>query len=332
LIDGPNRNAGLFSRGHYGSNTLIENLAGWAPPTGLFYLGDEEKMVVNPHPARYNNRRVPPIPLLRDPFMRASPRPSLAFTLIELLVVISIVALLVALLLPALKNARETTRRVLCANNQHQIGAAIVMYANEYANWTPTRDFLGGGTASEGVYANAYPSPSGISFPCALGNQLGHFGILNKTWGCPSFQSKNIDPSHWGGWYSWIDNQSALPGTSCYTYQPYHIVGAYICNTINLLVGPAPSIRLDENFSTGVAYKYNRIIMLEDMMAVSPFGEDGWYDDGSLRLFMSCHYDVVNTGGNALRGDGSVAWVRNDPGNWVPAANARWNISETLQQ
>lgn len=53
------------------------------------------------------------------------------FTLIELLVVIAIVALLIALLLPAMARARETARRIVCANNQHQIGIGLTLYADE---------------------------------------------------------------------------------------------------------------------------------------------------------------------------------------------------------
>jgi prepilin-type N-terminal cleavage/methylation domain-containing protein len=58
-------------------------------------------------------------------------RNSNAFTLIELLVVIAVIAILLAILLPALRKARELTRRTVCQANLKQIAIAWNMYLDD---------------------------------------------------------------------------------------------------------------------------------------------------------------------------------------------------------
>ncbi|OHB53856.1 MAG: hypothetical protein A2Y10_00295 [Planctomycetes bacterium GWF2_41_51] len=53
------------------------------------------------------------------------------FTLVELLVVISIIAILLAVLVPALNNAREQARAIVCGSNIKNYGPVLIMYAQD---------------------------------------------------------------------------------------------------------------------------------------------------------------------------------------------------------
>jgi prepilin-type N-terminal cleavage/methylation domain-containing protein len=68
------------------------------------------------------------------------------FTLIELLVVVAIIAVLTALLLPALGQARERARRIVCLSNQKQIYIGSVVYSEDSDDYLPDGGYTTGGT------------------------------------------------------------------------------------------------------------------------------------------------------------------------------------------
>ncbi|MGC9454509.1 MAG: type II secretion system protein [Phycisphaerae bacterium] len=76
--------------------------------------------------------------------------PTSGFTLIELLVVIAIIALLMSILMPALGQAREQARSVVCLTNLRNLGTAIISYGNDHrgfampARYRPDVDPVGG--------------------------------------------------------------------------------------------------------------------------------------------------------------------------------------------
>jgi prepilin-type N-terminal cleavage/methylation domain-containing protein/prepilin-type processing-associated H-X9-DG protein len=63
--------------------------------------------------------------------------PKTGFTLIELLIVIAVIALLAAILFPVLAQARDKARAASCSSNLKQMGAAWLMYAQDYDETFP---------------------------------------------------------------------------------------------------------------------------------------------------------------------------------------------------
>src|SRR3712207_2096902 len=59
------------------------------------------------------------------------------FTLIELLVAIAIIAILAAVLAPVFVQARTKARQASCQSNLRQVGAGLLLYAQDYDGVLP---------------------------------------------------------------------------------------------------------------------------------------------------------------------------------------------------
>jgi prepilin-type N-terminal cleavage/methylation domain-containing protein len=119
------------------------------------------------------------------------------FTLVELLVVIGIIGVLVGLLLPAVQVARESARRMQCANNLKQLGLAAHTFSDTYKFVPPA--FIG--TNAEAVDQNSWATWAALVLPyLEQGNQYNlwdtHYRVARqpsaayqtpiKAYHCPS--------------------------------------------------------------------------------------------------------------------------------------------------
>lgn len=115
------------------------------------------------------------------------------FTLIELLVVIAIIAILTGLLLPALGKARDTVKRIACANNQRNLHQATMYYVDDNGSWLPP------GVDCADYYLNEYlRQPYSVVYTMTPKDQGGFksygFKEMSGVFFCPAISKASNSP------------------------------------------------------------------------------------------------------------------------------------------
>lgn len=122
------------------------------------------------------------------------------FSLVELLVVLAVIGVLVALLLPAVQQARETSRRMACTNNMKQLGIALHVYHDTHLVF-PYREGGYGRHQHNGGTIAPYQRLSGF---VALLPYLEQNAIANEV------QSNGQSKTPWDDWQPWQTSFSSL--------------------------------------------------------------------------------------------------------------------------
>ena len=236
-----------------------------------------------------------------------------AFTLIELLVVVSIIALLVSILLPALGEAREQAKRVVCVSNQHQWAVGTQIYCNDNDDNYPARFNALGERRHNGLlyyYVNESPG-SNLSDQPRI-NLLEIFiepylGDCRVAF-CPSSHNEPIS------WDQQREESLSQYGNE-YVTGNYGLFVGYDRNLSYIGWGPGPVFTGDPQYSEDAFVPPFKCSQASSRMAVSGcYVQNNWSTEEDW--FYYHKYDKTGVtapeGAPAARTDGSAEYVRTE--------------------
>ena len=245
--------------------------------------------------------------------MKLRPHPSggEGFTLIELLTVIAVISTLLAVVVPALKNAKQTVRQVICASQMKQWALAVLAYTNENHNTLP-------------VYSDACDTTNSQNAldPEALWyNRLSEYLTreYQGTWGmhygvrqCPSARANWGDEAVWVGVFFGKYNPNNAP-----FIQPFQWTGSQLirmCDPVKY-----SSIKAPANYLMLLDVRRDIVFDPIYWMWDTDYDGDGMNDSRSgvlasstLGPYNSAQPRIHRGGCNVALFDGHVEWIHYD--------------------
>lgn len=242
------------------------------------------------------------------------------FTLIELLVVISIIALLLAILMPALGKVKEKAKQIVCGAHMHNISLVLNLYASDYDAKLPA----GPANQPPGEWLGAWL----FDFPYNIAEDV-RTQYQVETMFCPASTMAKQRGGDIMEWYSsHFTPKLADPTETADNATAGHVVSDYFwLMTFGLKPGEHAYRDVTRIYEEGSRYEGKKMFVgnlaIKNASAQPLVVDKVWTQSvdeprdfqnigGSFdMIFPTNHLNGSKaTGGNVLKCDGSVEWVR----------------------